>query len=200
MKDNLKNFLITFVLMMIFDLGYYSITGTPNFGGELNPHLGILFIAGLFFGPYGCLGAVVGNFLCDIVRYNSIALAITSGITSFIVSYFAYKLWYTKNSKRFPVTRPRLNNMYNTIYLLVIIIESGLLYSVFTTNLVELIYPVEIGLDINIGLHYFVNFTNFGLIFTVIGIMISKFKDMIMPFLYIIFLLPLAIMSSLLLR
>jgi len=62
MKNKIKNFCIPLILMIITNLGNFYITNAPNFGGEINPHLGILFIGGLFFGPYGSLGAAVGNF------------------------------------------------------------------------------------------------------------------------------------------
>lgn len=177
MKDKIKNFIIPFVLMMIFDLGYFYLVTAPNFGGELNPHLGILFISGLFFGPYGCIGAVIANFICDLFRGYSIQLAVLSAIVSFLVSYLAYKLWYTKNPKRFPITKPRLNNIYNMIYLIIMVNECGLLYSTLTANIIEMCYPESMGLNFHIGLQYFTNFVNYAFLFTIIFMLISQLKD-----------------------
>ena len=177
MKDKIKNFIIPFILMMIFDLGYFYLVTAPNFGGELNPHLGILFISGLFFGPYGCIGAVIANFICDLFRGYSIQLAVLSAIVSFLVSYLAYKLWYTKNPKRFPITKPRLNNIYNMIYLIIMVNECGLLYSTLTANIIEMCYPESMGLNFHIGLQYFTNFVNYAFLFTIIFMLISQLKD-----------------------
>lgn len=177
MKDKLKNIIIPFVLMMIFNLGYYYLTAAPNFGGELNPHLGIIFISGLFFGPYGSLAAAIANFICDIMRGYNISTSLLSDAMTFIISYLGYKLWYTKNPKRFPVTKPRFNNIYNLIYLLIMVIECGLLYSTLTSNIFELFYPNTMGMNFHVGLRYFTNFVNFGFLFSVICILISEFKD-----------------------
>ncbi|RAP49832.1 MAG: hypothetical protein BZ136_02755 [Methanosphaera sp. rholeuAM74] len=177
MNNKAKNFLITFILMMIFDLGYYFIVSAPNFGRELTPHLGILFIGGLFFGPYGSLGAVIANLICDIVRGYTITSTIASAFISFIISYMAYKLWYTKDSEKHILTRPRLNSTYNMIYLLVVLFECGLLYSTLSVNLIEMFYPIDLGLNYHIGLQYFVNFINFGLVFSLALILISEKKD-----------------------
>ncbi|RAP52494.1 MAG: hypothetical protein BZ137_08620 [Methanosphaera sp. rholeuAM130] len=176
MKEKLKNIIIPFSLMMIFNLGYYYLTGAPNFGEELNPHLGILFISGLFFGPYGTLGAVIANFICDIIRGYSTS-AIASAIISFIISYLAYKLWYTKDSEKYLVTKPRLNNSYNLIYLFIIVIECAILYSVLAINLTELFYPNVIGINYHVGLQYFTNFVNFAILSSIICILISEFKE-----------------------
>lgn len=177
MKERLKNFIIPFILMMIFDLSYYYLTLAPNFGQELNPHLGILFIAGLFFGPFGSLGAVVANLIGDIVRGYSIPSAIASAVISFAISYLAYKLWYTKNSKDFPNTKPRLNNTFSLAYLMVLVITCAVLYSTLIANITEIFYPETIGNTYHIGLQYFTNFVNFGFLSSVICILLSGVKD-----------------------
>ncbi|MBE6489183.1 MAG: serine/threonine protein phosphatase [Methanosphaera stadtmanae] len=177
MKNKIKNFCIPLILMIITNLGNFYITNAPNFGGEINPHLGILFIGGLFFGPYGSLGAAVGNFFCDIIRGYSVNSSITSLITSFLISYLAFKLWYTKKSDKFLITRPRLNNSRSLVYLMILIMECGFLYSVLTMNEIGLFYHNSVGLNIYIGLRYFVNFINFALIFSIICILICRFKD-----------------------
>lgn len=177
MNKKAKNFLITFILMMIFDLGYYYIVSAPNFGRELTPHLGIIFIGGLFFGPYGSLGAVIGNLICDVARGYTITSSIASAVISFIISYMAYKLWYTNDSEKHILTRPRLNSTYNMIYLLFVLFGCGLLYSALNVNIIEIFYPIYIGLNYHIGLQYFVNFLNFGLLFSFSLILISEKKD-----------------------
>ena len=177
MKSKFKNFIIPFILMMLFNLGYYYLVLAPNFGQELNPHLGILFIAGLFFGPYGSLGAAVANLICDITRGYSLPSALTSTIISFVTSYFAYKLWYTKNSEKFPNTKPRLNNTSSLAFLIVLVIICATLYSTLITNITEIFYPETFGNTYHIGLQYFTNFVNFGFLSSIICILISGVKD-----------------------
>lgn len=67
MKAKLKKILIPFILMIIFNLSIYSAFNL-NFGEGLHPHVGIIFISGLLFGPFGALGASIGNLICDLVR------------------------------------------------------------------------------------------------------------------------------------
>ena len=176
MKNKIKNFLIPLFLMFLTNLGYYYLTNAPNFGGEINPHLGILFIAALFFGPYGALGAVIANGLCDVIRGYSISITVVSAIISFAISYLVYKLWYTKNPEIAPITKPRLNNLNNMIYLLIIIFISSALYSLLTANITGVFYPNVIDVDYE-AMRYFVNFMNFALLFSMLLMILSRYKD-----------------------
>lgn len=174
MKNYAKYFLISFVLLMIFDLGLYYTMTIPNFGGEINPHLGILFISGLFFGPAGILGAVTANLICDLVKGYSFNIALLSEIMSYFVVFLGYKLWYAKNDKN---TKPRLNDRRNMLSFFLIILFCGMLYSLFMTKLTYLTYPNTIGLSYNIGMQYYVNFVNFSLIFGILGLGLLHLKD-----------------------
>ena len=115
MSEKLKKIIIPFVLMILFNLGSYYLTSGRNFAEGLTPHVGILFISGLVFGPYGAIGSVSANFLCDLIRGYHPVLAILSGIISFGVSYLGYKLWYENFKGRFNVSTPKLNNTSNVI-------------------------------------------------------------------------------------
>lgn len=176
MKYKIRNFVIPFVLMFITNLGYYYLTNAPNFGGQLNPHLGILFIGGLFFGPLGAAGAALANLICDLIRGYSFPMSISSEIMSFLVSYFAYKLWYTKDESYSPVTKPRLSDIRNLLYLLGIILLCSTIYSVFQSNITEIFYPVESDLTRE-TLRYFVNFVNFSLVSSLIFMILSSYRD-----------------------
>ncbi|MBE6493938.1 MAG: serine/threonine protein phosphatase, partial [Methanosphaera stadtmanae] len=122
------------------------------------------------------MGAVIGNFCCDIIRGYYVNTSILSAIISFVISYLAYKLWYTKDSDKFIITRPRLNDSRNLIYLMVIILECGLLYSILNTNLAEIFYN-GMNLNYHVFWGYFINFINFALLFSNICILICRFKD-----------------------
>ena len=67
-KNNLKKILVPFILMMIFNMGSYELMLSDVFGYGYSPHIGVILISGLLFGPYGAFGAVLGNTLCDIFR------------------------------------------------------------------------------------------------------------------------------------
>ncbi len=162
--------------MFIINLGDYYLFASSNFSADLTPHLGILFVAGLFFGPYGALGAVVANAVCDIIRGYNIPTAFVSEIFSLIISYLAYKLWYTRDFGSLTVTKPRLTNMSNLIYLILISFVCSVFYSLFMLNTMEAFYPETIDLHI-IALRYFVNFMNFSLLFSMIFLIIARYKD-----------------------
>lgn len=176
MKNKIRNFVIPLFLMFLTNLGFYYLTKAPNFGMDINPHLGILFTAGLFFGPYGTLGAVLANLICDIIRGYTLSTSLVSAVIGFAVSYFAYKLWYTRDFDSISVTKPRLTNIYNLMYLLFIIVICSMLYSLLTADITGIFYPDMVGENFEAA-RYFVNFVNFSLIFSMIFMVISRFYD-----------------------
>ena len=177
MNDNFKKTIIPFVLMLIFNLGTYYMTYGSNFGAGLSPHVGVLLVSGLIFGPYGAIGSVIANFLCDLIRgYNPI-LAVTSEIISFGVSYLAYKLWYENYKGRTVISRPKLNNTSNVLLFFGIIFICGILYSVIHGKLFYLLYPRTQSINALIEIRYFLNFINSSFIFGIIGIWISNKID-----------------------
>jgi len=179
MNDKIKKIVVPFALMLVFNLGIYYLTYGDNFGEGLSPHVGILLISGLILGPYGAIGAVVGNFLCDIIRGYGLPLAIFSAIVSFGISYLGYKLWYKDFKYRLEVTRPKLNNTYNVILFIGIILLCGILYSTMHGKLFCLIKPEITPINDIIEIRYFFNFINSSLIFGIIGIWISNKIDFV---------------------
>ena len=79
------------------------------------PHVGLLYVLGLLFGPYGALGAVIGNAIHDLANGFTPIEIIPSAIVSFGVSYLAYKLWYS-GFKTDKVTKPNLTVFTILIY------------------------------------------------------------------------------------
>ena len=89
MKSKLKKIAISFILMMLIHFAL-----SPQMFWELgidSPHVGLLFVLGLFFGPYGALGAVFANIILDSLLGFTPLEILPSAITSFGVSYLAYK-------------------------------------------------------------------------------------------------------------
>lgn len=177
MRDNLKNFIIPFILLFSVNLVTYTFISPVNYGGGLNPHLGILFLSGLFFGPWGSIGAVLANALCDLYRGYDITLVFLSLIVSFAVSYLPYKLWYTKNLKRVTITKPRLYNISNFTYFLGIIIFCAVIYSCLTVDIMEFLGYVNIKKGYINLFNYFINFMNYSLMFSLVGMVLLRFKD-----------------------
>ena len=176
MKNKIKNALIPLFLMFLTNLGFYYLTNGHNFGGDITPHLGMLFISGLFFGPYGITGAVIANLICDIIRGYYLPTTFLSAIFSFAIAYLAYKLWYARDFELYPVTKPRLTNLTNMIYLIIIVLICSVLYSIVIDNMLEIFYSNILN-DNYISMRYFVNFMNFSLLFSLILMIISRYKD-----------------------
>ena len=154
---------------LLFDLGLDT------------PHVGLLFVLGLIFGPYGALGAVLGNVALDLLYGYTPMETTLSAIFSFGISYLAYKLWYS-GFKADKVTKPAVNNIYQLLLFLTILFICGCLYSIIHGNLIGLIFinnESAIKLTEFRILSYFLNFTNIGFIFGIIGIWISKKIDLI---------------------
>ena len=179
MKKTLKKILVPFILMLIFNLGMFYLTIGKNFAEGYAPHLGIIFISGLLFGPYGALGAVLGNTICDLVRGYSIGLTLTSEIISLWVSILGYKLWYEAFKKRDMVTTPKLNGTTQMLLFLGIIVICGAVYSLVNKKLFFIFQPETMPISFMVGFRYFINFVNSAFIFGIIGILVSKYIDFI---------------------
>lgn len=174
MNDKVKNILIPFIIMVIVNLGSFYFINNKNFGEGLNPHVGLLFISGLLLGPYGSIGAVFGNIVGDLVHgYNLIEIILYS-FTSFTISYIPYKLWYQQLTKKYEITKPKLNSTRNIVLFLVLIIACGILYALFTKKIYYLAYPGNANESFIIGIRYLINFISFSFIFGIIGIWLSK--------------------------
>ena len=179
MKNKLKQIGIPFLLMVIVNLGIYYLKGGQNFGEGLSPHVGILVISGLLFGPYGALGSALGCFLSDLVRGYSLTISILSEIIGFAISYLAYKLWYDNNKGRLETTQPKLNNTYNIIIFILITLICALLFSVLNGKLFYLLYSDTILIYFLIEIRYFLNFINSSFVFGIIGIWLSNKIDFV---------------------
>ena len=172
MKTKVKYILISFFLMIIFNLGFYCYLPSGNFAWGLTPHYGIFFLSGLFFGPFGAIGSTTGNLICDLIRGYNPQMSIISAIITYATSYLAFKLWYGIFEKRDELTPPKLNNTYNILLFLGIIIICGFLYSLLTANLSYLYYPELIPIYPILIDRLFLNFVNFSFILGILGMWI----------------------------
>ena len=175
--NKFKKIFFPFLIMILFNLGFYYLNLGQNFGGGFSPHVGLLVVFGILLGPYGALGAVIGNVLCDFIRDYDVLVIIFSAFISFGVSYLGYKLWYSDYNGRIKVTQPKLDNINHVILFLSIILICGLFYSITHEKLLSMGLHRFYLLDLKIGYHYFMNFFNASLIFGIIGMWISRHFD-----------------------
>ena len=179
MRKNLKKILVPFILMVSINLATYYFAIGKNFAEGYSPHLGIIFISGLLFGPYGALGSVLGNALCDLIRGYGITITIISELMSFAISVLAYKLWYEKFRIRKIITKPNLNDTTQMIIFMGIILVCGAIFSLIAKKLFFFYRPETRPISLLIGIRYFMNFVNSAFIFGIIGMLFSKHIDFI---------------------
>ncbi len=173
MKSKLKVMVISFLAMIITDLLL-----SPDFFlnlGIQSPHVGLLYVLGLLFGPYGALGAVLANILMDLVYGFTPLEILPSAIFTFGVSYLAYKLWYTGFVTN-KITKPTLDNIYHLLLFLFSINICGILYSATHGALIGII--VNQNIDEYVFTTYLLNFINISFIFGILAIWLSKKIDL----------------------
>lgn len=169
MKTKIKQILISFISMLIINFAF-SFSNFWDFGIS-SPHLGLLYVLGLIFGPYGALGAVFANTIIDLMNGYSISIIIPSEIFTFGISYLAYKLWYS-GFKTNKITKPILDNIYHITLFLSSIFICGFIYSAFHAGLLGIYYGEHID-----DIYFFVfllNFTTLAFIFGIIGIWLCE--------------------------
>ena len=174
MKSKIKKILISFVLIIF--INFVSNLDILLDFGMVRPDIGLLYVLGLFLGPYGSLGAILGDMVVGSMDGSSFIELFSSAVFSFGVSYLAYKLWYSgfKSNK---VTKPILDNFYHFSLFLLSILVCGFVYAVFQGYILELSLNqriAEFGFFI-----YFFNFLNVAFILGIIGIWLSKKIDFI---------------------
>lgn len=177
MKNKIKKILIPFILLMIFNLGFSNIQTLGEFG-IFSPHVGVIFISGLLFGPYGALGATIANFICDLITGFTIEVSLPSEIFTFGVSLLAYKLWYSNLIDGNEITPPSLNNYSQLALFLLDLIICATLYSVTHGNLIGILLP-PLNIEYFIAAQYFMNFINISFVLGIISIWISKKIDFV---------------------
>ena len=174
MKSKLKKIFAAFILMTLFD---YVLSSPVLLDLGLNSlHVGLFFSLGLLLGPYGALGAVMGNAVISFSDGCAPVEIIVSAIFSFGISYLAYKLWYS-SFKDYKITNPRFDNVFHLILFLSIMIICGLIYSVQQGNLAYVLFSSKNREFIAVS--YLFNFVNSAFIYGIIGISLSKRLDFI---------------------
>ena len=176
MKTKFKQIIIPALFMVIAIAVTKQISQYWDFG-VFAPHVGILFIAGLLFGPYGALGATLTNIIIDLYSNYTPLEILPSAIISFGISLLAYKIWYIGLSSRSKkITKPQLDNTYNLSLFLVDLLICALLYSVAHGNLYNIIHQIQIPI---IAQSYFLVFINGGFISGIISLWLFRGDDFV---------------------
>ena len=179
MNNKIKKILIPFILMVLINLGFFYLSSSRNVSQGINAHIGTLLISGLLFGPYGALGASLGNLISDLIRGYPVDFTVISNITGFLISYLGFKLWYRDYRGRSQITKPRLNSTSNFLLFLAIVVGTGFLYSSIHQNIYNLLYSSMGYENATIGVRYFLNYVNSSFVVGIIGMWLSKKIDFI---------------------
>ena len=170
----LISYLITEVIFLIFSQSLFLDLGI------LDAHSGLLFVFGLLFGPYGALGAVLGDLTIDIFTGfddpQFLTIHFISAIVSFSVSYLAYKLWYTEFITK-KITKPKLDNIYHLMLFLSSILICGLIFSGVHAIMEGIFFGPAY--DELFFVSYFMNFINIAFITGILGIWICNKIDFV---------------------
>ena len=165
--------------MVLINLGFFYLSSSRNVSQGINAHIGTLLISGLLFGPYGALGASLGNLISDLIRGYPVDFTVISNITGFLISYLGFKLWYRDYRGRSQITKPRLNSTSNFLLFLAIVVGTGLLYSSIHQNIYSLLYSSVGYENATIGIRYFLNYINSSFVVGIIGMWLSKKIDFV---------------------
>ena len=169
MKSKLKIMAISFISILLVNV---LLSSDFFWGlGIESPYLGLLFVLGLIFGPYGSLGAVLANVIIDLHDGFTLIQILPSAIFSFGVSYLAYKLWYS-GFKTDKITKPKLDNVYHLFLFISCIIVCGLVYSAAHATLLGIFLDPTV--DELVFVSYFLNFFNNAFICGIPIIWLSK--------------------------
>lgn len=179
MNNKIKKILIPFIFIILINLGFFYLSSSRNVSQGINGHIGTLLISGLLFGPYGALGASLGNLISDLIRGYPVDFTVISNITGFLISYLGFKLWYRDYRGRSQITKPRLNSTSNFLLFLAIVVGTGFLYSSIHQNIYNLLYSSMGYENATIGVRYFLNYVNSSFVVGIIGMWLSKKIDFI---------------------
>ena len=175
MNDKIKKILVPFVLVVIFEMTLSSVDMLWDLGFYC-PHVGLFFVFGLLFGPFGALGSVLGHIVINLVDGCAPLEIVCSSFFSFGVSYLAYQLWYSplRNHK---ITKPKLDSIYHLTLFLSIIFLCGFIFSIAHETFSFYLFTSD--LEEYSSMAFFLNFTNIAFITGIVSVWLSKRIDFI---------------------
>lgn len=108
----LVSFIISLAIFIICDLFDWNI-----------PILGIISVLGIFGGPYGAIGLAIATFFTYLDF--DIPYAILEALLIFLISYFAYKVWYSFTEKSGFIY---LDSIFNFLKLILVLSLSSIVF------------------------------------------------------------------------
>ena len=178
MNKNLKKVFVPCIIMIILDYCFYA--GLLELGIELDysPHLGLIVVFGMLFGPYGALGTTIGALISD-AGFGLYKSDLLVGLVTFAISILAYKLWYTPFKGREIVTKPKLSSTNEIILFAVIILLCSVIYTLLSKNIYYIVFQIVREYNMIVQAAYLLNLVNFSFISGIIGIWLSKYIDFV---------------------
>ena len=172
MKRNILKLIVSMIIFIIFS--YID----DNFLSSFKLYIPecICPIIGILTGPYGSFGVLIGNLISDLNNFN--IYVIIYSIIEFILAYLPYKLWYLyKKDNQYP---PKVDRVDNLVKLLIILIITSITYLIL--NNIVFVFIENRTFDILFILPWALGFFAFGLIFSIIGLILLKDIFKIRPY------------------
>lgn len=184
MNKNLKKVLLPFIIILILNLSSFYLSVNYALTVGYYPDFGIPIVAGILFGPYGVIGAVLGNLTGDLISIGGIDIEIMGYVIymntiMFGVSYLAYKLWYVSFKSRKTATPPKFINTSKILLFMGILFICSLIFGLLAKKTTILFIPDLTDIIYEVGMMYFFNIFNITFIFGVLGIWLSKYLDFV---------------------
>ncbi len=128
------------VTCIITQIGYYVPIDNTN--------LALCPVVGLLFGPFGALGVDTISLVENLIKHpDRINICILDFLTTFLVSYIPYRLWYSTFLNG-GSTRPTLNSVRNVFKFIAVLAISAISYTILYNLTYGLIDgSFEIGFD-----------------------------------------------------
>lgn len=134
-KSKITRLIICSFITFIFTLPFHYFFQIATIS-ELRPASALPPVFGMMFGPWGAIGAAIGNLASDIMLGYSPEIFVVGFFITFINGYIAYKLWYTLDFGEHSF--PRLDTVKNLMKFVVVIFITSLIMAGLLGFLLEI--------------------------------------------------------------
>lgn len=141
---------------------------------EVRPASALPPVFGMMFGPWGALGAALGNLITDILVGYPPEVFLIGFVAQFLYGYIPYKLWYTLGISK-ESTKPRINTVENLIKFVVIIFITSTMMSVLLGIFLEAVNVANMASQSTLVFEF--NNFDFSLIIGILIITIANFYN-----------------------
>ena len=134
----IKQILISSILILL-TYGISEFLTLLGVDDILSPYVGMLFVIGLLFGPYGSLVACIILFFMTFFygsTFDMLYDVLIDFLINFGISCLVYKIWYS-GYKNDEITKPNLNNSKTIRYFIWTLLISALIYSILQGTFIQ---------------------------------------------------------------